>query len=98
MEGRIVFISKSQLKEMLDKCPNEFIPVWELNEDQSDSGLFKKLEKKTCYILTDEAKSIICEYGNKFNDISLYSSIQNDISRLTRNGKVRRMLLKPQLE
>lgn len=89
---RIVFLTKEEIKKMIDESPNELIPVTIVKPSGGDAGKLKKVNKKQCYLYVDESKSIICEYGDIFNNVSLYQNMQRDLGRITRAGSVKSLL------
>ena len=94
MEEKIIFLTKEQLKRMIDEVPDDLIPVSVVKSDGSDNGRFFKVGKAKCCVYVDESKSITCEFGDIFNNIALYSISQMDINRLSRNGtEVRNLFL-----
>lgn len=97
MEEKIIFLTKEQLKKMIDESPVELIPVAIVKEDGRDGGKFLKVCKGKCYVYVDESKSITCEFGNIFNNIALYNINQLDINRLARNGTEVKNLFLPNI-
>ena len=95
MEEKIIFLTKDQLKKMIDDSPTELFPVSMVKEDGSDSGKFSKVCKNKCCIYIEESKAITCEFGNIFNNISLYSIKQTNINRIVRNGTEVKVILMP---
>jgi len=97
MEEKIIFLTKDQLKKMIDESPVDLIPVAIVKEDGRDGGNFFKVCKGKCYVYVDESKSITCEFGNIFNNIALYNINQLDINRLARNGTEVKNLFLPNI-